>query len=144
MQAGSVFSRIAERIYAKYLYRDPATIKDSTSILIPDVKNGDLIETAYVLRTLNIPGNSKTVPYAHNPLWGKAECTRSSADLKKVTPGKNLVPNVRGMGAKDAVYLLESHGLRVRLDGMGKVREQSIAAGSTLHKGQTITLTLKN
>lgn len=144
LQAGSVFSRIAERIYAKYLYRDPATIKDSTSILIPDVKNGDMIETAYVLRSLDIPGNSRTVPYTHNPLWGKAECTRSAADLKRVTQSKKLVPNVRGMGAKDAVYLLESHGLRVRITGMGKVREQSIAAGSTLHRGQTITLTLKN
>lgn len=54
-----------------------------------------------------------------------------------------LVPNVIGMGAKDAVYLLESKGLRVQLYGIGKVRSQSIAGGSRLVKGQTVTLQLR-
>jgi hypothetical protein len=48
------------------------------------------------------------------------------------------------MGAKDAVYLLESYGLKVRLMGLGKVKAQSIPAGSPVRKGQTITLTLKH
>ena len=52
------------------------------------------------------------------------------------------VPSVIGMGAKDAVYLLESVGLKVHLTGMGKVRSQSIPAGNTLHKGKTIQLKL--
>jgi len=47
------------------------------------------------------------------------------------------------MGAKDAVYLLESLGLRVHLSGMGKVKSQSIPAGNTLHKGKTIQLRLQ-
>lgn len=47
------------------------------------------------------------------------------------------------MGAKDAVYLLESAGLRVALDGMGRVSAQSIGAGARISKGQTIRLTLK-
>ena len=46
------------------------------------------------------------------------------------------------MGAKDAVYLLESVGLKVQLSGMGKVKSQSIPAGNTLHKGKTIQLRL--
>ena len=54
-----------------------------------------------------------------------------------------IVPSEVGMGAKDAVYLLESKGLRVRLNGIGKVRNQSIAGGSRLIKGQTIALTLR-
>ena len=52
------------------------------------------------------------------------------------------VPNVVGMGAKDAVFLLESAGLKVELAGMGKVKSQSIQAGNTLHKGKTIHLRL--
>ena len=56
--------------------------------------------------------------------------------------GKRL-PNVRGMGAKDAVYLMETYGLKVRLAGVGKVVSQSIAAGSYVRRGQTIKLTLK-
>ena len=50
--------------------------------------------------------------------------------------------SVVGMGAKDAVYLLERKGLRVRLNGVGKVRSQSIPGGSRLVRGQTISLTL--
>ena len=53
------------------------------------------------------------------------------------------VPNVKGCGAKDAVYLLESCGLTVRLSGKGKVRSQSIQPGSAVRKGQIIYLTLK-
>ena len=58
-------------------------------------------------------------------------------------PSQGKVPNVRGLGAKDAVYMLESCGLNVRLSGSGKVRSQSIPHGSKVSKGQTIYLTLK-
>ena len=46
------------------------------------------------------------------------------------------------MGAKDAVYLLESKGLKVNLVGVGKVKSQSIANGTRIKKGQTIHLVL--
>lgn len=144
LQAGSVFSRIAERIYAKHLYQDLATAKDSTSILVPHVKNGDIREASYVLNNLHIRSNSSTIPYGNKPLWGKANCSPTYAELKKIHTDKNLIPNVKGMGAKDAVYLLESKGLHVRLSGVGKVSKQSLNAGSYLHKGQTITLTLND
>jgi cell division protein FtsI (penicillin-binding protein 3) len=47
------------------------------------------------------------------------------------------------MGAKDAVFLVESLGLQARIVGVGRVRAQSIPAGNTLVKGQTIQLRLK-
>ena len=53
------------------------------------------------------------------------------------------VPNVIGMGAKDAVFTMESAGLKVQLAGMGKVKSQSIPAGNTLVKGKTIVLKLQ-
>lgn len=144
VQAGSVFSRIAERIYAKHLYKDLAQAKDSTAIMIPDVKNGDIREAAMVLNTLDIHSNSTSIPAGHNPVWGRVTHTANYADLKKTNSNERLVPNVKGMGAKDAVFLLESQGLHVRLSGMGKVTQQSIPPGSYLHKGQTIILTLKH
>jgi cell division protein FtsI (penicillin-binding protein 3) len=54
------------------------------------------------------------------------------------------VPNVRGMTAKDAVYLLEDMGMVVEISGYGKVIYQSIAEGTDLEKGRLIKLTLKN
>ncbi len=144
LQAGSVFSRIAERIYAKHLVRNLEQAKDSTSGLIPPVKEGAIDEAAYVLRVLDIPSNSNAIPCSSQPVWGEAVCTEQSATLKPVQIEAHTVPDVTGMGAKDALYLLESWGLKVRLSGIGKVKNQSIRAGSPLYKGQTIMLTLKN
>ncbi len=55
---------------------------------------------------------------------------------------RNLVPDVTGMGLKDAVYMLESSGLQVTVSGRGKVRGQSITPGSRINKGQNIVLQL--
>lgn len=63
--------------------------------------------------------------------------------LHDLTIREGLVPSVIGMGAKDAVYLLESAGLRVVLDGMGRVSAQSMGPGTRIAKGQSIRLTLK-
>jgi cell division protein FtsI (penicillin-binding protein 3) len=52
------------------------------------------------------------------------------------------MPNVKGMGLKDALYLLESMGLKVSVNGRGKVKAQSIAAGAILAKGLTVVLEL--
>lgn len=144
LQAGSVFSRIAERIYAKHLIKNIAQAKDSTAVLIPDVAQGDITETAYVLKQLNVKSNSASIPYSFNPVWGKAKTTDSYVELSTAQPDKKRVPNVVGMGAKDAVYLLESYGMKVHLSGVGKVHAQSIPSGSMVRKGEYITLTLKN
>ncbi len=139
IQAGSVFSKIAERVYAKHLFFDLAQAKDSTSIMIPDTKNGNLKETAYILDELDIKYNKP----GNNIEWCKASDERDNVLLSELNINEKLIPNVRGMGAKDAVFLLEKRGLRVRLSGMGKVVSQNIPPGSTARKGQTITLTLR-
>lgn len=141
LQAGSVFSRIAERIYAKHLNQDLEHAKDSTSILVPDVKNGDIQAASYVLQALDI--NSNAVSDVDTLVWGKAHTDSDRAELTEMKISGKRLPNVRGMGAKDAVYLMETYGLKVRLAGVGKVVSQSIAAGSYVRKGQTIKLTLK-
>jgi cell division protein FtsI (penicillin-binding protein 3) len=55
---------------------------------------------------------------------------------------KGIMPNVSGMTLKDAVFLLENYGVRVHIDGRGKVTGQSVPAGARLAKGQTVTLQL--
>jgi|HubBroStandDraft_1064217.scaffolds.fasta_scaffold31609_2 cell division protein FtsI (penicillin-binding protein 3) len=52
------------------------------------------------------------------------------------------VPNVKGMGLKDALYLLESENLRVAVRGRGKVMVQSPEPGSEIRKNETITIQL--
>ena len=77
------------------------------------------------------------------PVWGKSEINNDGIVFNSIKQNAKLVPNVKNMGAKDAVYLLEGAGLKVRLNGIGRVTSQSIPPGSYLHKGQTIVLTLK-
>lgn len=62
-----------------------------------------------------------------------------SLETRKLS--NNLVPNVKGMGLRDAMYLLENSGLRVNVVGVGKVKYQSIMPG-TESKGQNITIRL--
>lgn len=143
LMAGSVFSKIAERVYAKHLAQDLKGAKDSTSIFIPDVKNGDINAAHYVLKRINIPTyNIPEEIEEGKPVWGNVTCNPDNVLFNKKDISNKLVPSVIGMGAKDAVYLLESMGLKARVTGTGKVKSQSIPAGNTLHKGQSIQLKL--
>ena len=53
------------------------------------------------------------------------------------------VPDLKGMGLKDAIYAVENSGYRCSYEGVGHVASQSPAAGSRYVKGQTIRLILK-
>lgn len=77
-----------------------------------------------------------------------AEAADSTSVLQAPEPVKpemtetGTIPDVSGLGARDAIRLLESLGLNVRLHGQGRVQKQSIPAGSKPVRGQTITLEL--
>lgn len=144
LMAGSVFGEIAERVYARNLALDVKEARDSISILIPNVKNGDLKQAQMVLTDLHIPFIwKKTSDYKDKFDWGYTHQSNISVNLIKQGLQKNIVPDVIGMGAKDAVYALEKAGLRVTLSGIGKVESQSIQCGTRTIKGQTIKISLK-
>ena len=52
------------------------------------------------------------------------------------------MPNLIGMGVKDALYLLENYGLKVEYKGYGSIKEQSIIKGSRFKEGEKIQLLL--
>lgn len=140
---GVVFHNIAEGIMAKQIKREGTTARDTTSILIPDVKTGNLLAADYVLSSLNIKtDNGWNGSYATgNPIWGRPIKDKNGVGLKKEgTPSMHYIPNVEGMGARDAVYLLESRGVKVTINGRGKVKKQSIAPNVKIKKGMRITL----
>ena len=144
LMAGSVFGKIAERVYAKNLRFDIRSAIDSTTNVIPTVKSGNLNEALYALNSLNIPTQHQLNKEKGKELWGHVQATPSVIILQNQGKDSSTVPSVIGMGAKDAVYLLESKGLKVRLNGVGRVKSQSIAGGSRIIKGQTILLTMHN
>ena len=141
LMAGSVFSKIAERVYAKDLRLPLTNAIDTNSVVIPNVKAGEMREAQRVLEELEINIQGK-VADSGKEVWGNTHVAPQAVVLESRSNMQNFVPSVIGMGAKDAVYLLESKGLKVNLVGVGKVKSQSIANGSVARKGQTITLTL--
>ncbi len=142
LMAGSVFSEIAERVFAKHLAQNLADAKDSTSVLIPDVKSGDLNAVNYVLNNININtvGMNNTEP--QKPVWGEVAYNSDKIILRKQEVSYHTVPNLIGMGAKDAVYIVENLGLKPRISGIGKVSSQSLSSGSIIRRGEVIQLKL--
>ena len=60
-----------------------------------------------------------------------------------VKVNRDQVPNVIGMGARDAVYAIEQTGMKVQLTGKGRVVSQSVAAGANAQKGKMVYLELR-
>ena len=55
---------------------------------------------------------------------------------------KNKMPNIKGMGLNDVLFLLENYGLNISYSGRGSVKEQSINKGENIRKGQNLTIVL--
>lgn len=145
--AGVVFGDIAKRVMARDAHRDISELVDSTSIHTPDVKRGNIADARLVLDALDIhhQWDAHTKYRSGKPVWGQSTVEGATVQLTEVAfdASSGRVPNVRGLGAKDALYLMEQCGLRVQLVGCGKVTSQSIAPGTTVVKGKTVTLTLR-
>jgi len=140
--SGAVVKNIAEKVYASEMRADMRKLEtDSMAVLLPSVKGGDRLSVEEVLKELDIRAKSDS---ADTP-WVLASVDRNTdrVQLRDVTMRDGLVPSVVGMGAKDAVYLLEKAGLKVNLAGAGRVVSQNISPGQRIVKGQTILLTLR-
>lgn len=76
--------------------------------------------------------------------WGYASVDSTAGVVIEELPlGADAVPDVRGMGLKDALFLLESHGLRVAIEGSGAVEWQSLPPQTAIRSGAEITIRLR-
>jgi len=136
--AAPVFGEVARRLYAmtfeKQIRSTPRPLFDSTL----EIKSGATDELRTILTTLNlpVPDAKTTFPYA------RPQSGQGTIALKPLPEPRNVIPDVRGMGLKDALYLLESAGLKVKIAGKGKVISQSLAPGGPIEKGNIIAIEL--
>ena len=139
--AGNVVKAIADRVYAAE-YRN-GNVKEMPKIEMADVypysKGGRLKDIYRVFKELKIPHNLDV-----NSTWVSTSAKDEKIQLTARHILDNSVPDVTGMGASDAVSLLEGIGLKVKISGVGRVTSQSIAAGSSYTKGSTIQIVLTN
>ena len=138
--AGPVFKEIAERVYAaSNLFDDPVDETEEPEIpVLPDIKKGtteNILRVAHELKIGNIDGQGGSGMASIKNRDGKLM-------LQAVEIPSGKVPDVRGMGASDAVFIMENAGLQVKIKGTGKVKEQSIPPGSGYSRGSYVYLTL--
>lgn len=140
--AGSVFKDIADRLYAAE-YKNGNILQD-TQVKLADVmpysKGGKADDMKTVLNKLKLQ---------HSQVSGGAEWLSAKAQETNIALAeKNIVsshmPDVRGLGAADAVSILEKMGLKVELSGLGHVKSQSVSPNSSVSRGSKVSLVLTN
>jgi len=138
--AGSVFKEIADRVYAQS-YNHPE-IEEKAKLLVskhqPYSKGGKKEELLTVLSEVGVVVQGKEIESE----WISTSAREHDVNLNSKNFPSGIVPNVKGMGAKDAVCILENMGLKVVLKGFGRVKQQSMTAGQAFRKGSTIYLSM--
>ena len=134
--AGPVFRGIADKVYASYL--EPVADSIPPHAEVPVVKPGLKDDVLLLTKELGFKTQSQNLTAEHVAIVNDS----MTVFVKGVTDLPGTVPDVVGMGASDAVYLLEKDGLTTRINGFGRVFRQSLAPGMHFTKGETISLEL--
>lgn len=132
MDCGGTVRRIAERTMAHTAVNVTKAPKDS--LLRPNIKKGWQRDLRIAARELDIDVPRMRCDWTRVNEEGKTE---------EININTNLVPNVVGMGAKDAIYAIERTGMFASITGKGRVVSQSVQNGSTPIKGGTVYLELR-
>ncbi|MEA1885626.1 MAG: penicillin-binding protein [Bacteroidota bacterium] len=132
--AGPVFKEIADKVYATRFFKSP----QEPDYSLPRVKKGYSDDTEYLLADLGVLHKNATTE-----TWIEPTRDGDTLKLEKLELIENLVPNVIGMGLRDAIFLLENSGLKVTAIGRGKVISQSLRPGVRIVPGSNIKIELR-
>ena len=137
--AGPVFKEIADRIYASdmqmYNSLSDHFVGNTTN---PEAKAGQSKAVKQVYNALGIKAL-----YASKTDYYTTVDTSNGIAYQDFSAVKGVMPNVKGMGLKDALYILGNVGLKTRVKGSGRVIGQSILAGSKIGKGLLVQIELQ-
>lgn len=136
--AAPAFKEIAENIYAtKIAIKNCITNNSSEFPVSASTCYCDDLKSIYTNTGL---GYENAIPAGSQ--WIKANGNTKEKTYKEINFSKKTIPNVVGMKAKDAVYLLENRGLTTKISGRGKVIKQSIKPGKPVSAYKSISLQL--
>jgi cell division protein FtsI (penicillin-binding protein 3) len=134
--AGPIFKEISDKVFATSSEWFPEVKSNADLTDMPSSKGGYKQHIEEVLEELDIPIKDKSSKSS----WVTVIRTDEDVEFNDKDVIKNLVPDVKGMCIKDALFLLENAGLRVSVKGLGTVKSQSITPGSRAGRGQSILL----
>ena len=136
--AGPVFREVADRLFAGYLKQArglQASLQDSVQYCYNGAGHTMAgLATAMQIRYYDSSGKSSLVSIDKQ--------IRKPAIMRGDTLVNGRMPELAGVGLKDALELCEANGWLVESKGRGKVSGQSVAPGTYLPKGQKVVLTL--
>jgi cell division protein FtsI (penicillin-binding protein 3) len=134
--AGSVFKEISDKVYATTFFRDyRREDRKELTASAPEAGNGFRADINRVLGDLDVRFKKTS-----KEDWVATRENGDTIRLVGVELKKGLVPDVRGMSLRDAIYLLENAGLKVRYSGKGKVLRQSPEHGARIWEGSVVSL----
>ncbi len=140
--AGPVFKEIAEKVYSSSLNCiEPINSKQDLITRAPSTITTRAGELVAVAKALTIPAEESNDPEKLARSKDSLRLRLSEVDLERQLK-KGIVPNLQGLSAKDALFLLENNGMNVKILGFGSVKKQSVEAGQKFNKGNKIVLTL--
>ena len=135
--AGPVFKEIADKVYATSLFRDEQQYFNIPETYDPPyTKNGNFDDLKSIFERFNIAIINEDVVSE----WVTTVKQDSTILLKPLDIRKGIMPNVKEMGLRDALYILENMALKVEVKGYGKVLRQSIVPGTKLSPGLKVLL----
>ncbi len=116
-------------------------LEDSDLESTPErIKGGELDQVKRVARGLD----TRIGDIDSDSDWGVTRMDSTQRlNAVGVVQDLSLMPDVRGMGLKDALFILENRGLSVSFTGSGAVTRQSIVPGRKIVAGQSVNITLK-
>lgn len=136
--AGPVFKAIADNVYGTAIdsmHQQKDTTGKKNQFLIAE--RGSTNDIKKIYDVMNLP-----LQDVGEAQWVSASQNQQKTTATAITMNDGEVPNVTGMGLRDAIYLLEESGLHVVVNGKGKVKNQSLPAGTKISKDESITITL--
>jgi len=132
---GTVVRHIAERTMASMSTTDSEEMEmPYDSISKPQIKGGQQSRIKQAAK------GTKVHVSKVDSEWAKVD-QEMQAVAVRMEP--NSVPSVIGMGARDAVFAIEQTGMKVQLNGKGRVVSQSVSAGQKAVKGGMVYLELR-
>jgi cell division protein FtsI (penicillin-binding protein 3) len=135
--AAPVFKKLADVVYQRKIH-NPLTKDENFSTKLPLIRGGNRYDIERVCKELGIAYEQESTSE-----WIKTRVHNDSLSWVETRIANQIIPDVRGMSLRDAMYLLENVGLKVSFEGNGRVKTQSIPQGSKAKKGRRIFLKLK-
>lgn len=129
--AAPVFRELSDRVVGTRIDFNKTNMKEST-VKYPVIGYGNGGDFYAFCKSLGLHITKPSV------MWVKGKDINGMCALSEQNVQSGIVPNVVGLTIKDAVYMLENLGMKVRFHGKGKVVSQSVAAGSRIDKRNNV------